>query len=271
MKKRFFGILFTLSFVLAIALAPAVYANEYGRVVDAADVFTYDEWVTLNDRADAISAKYECDVTIATIKEFTDDDPVELWAEWAYEECNYGWGADKSGVLFFICVDDRDMTILAHGYGNTAFTDHGKNVMLDKYIVPLMKKNEFYNASIMYLNLADDFLAQARAGAPFDIDTDEEYLAEKAKGAFGAKVAITIIIPLLVSLIICMIWRSQMKTARKAREADNYIPQGGFNLTRQEDLFLYTTRTSKRIESNSGGKGGTSVNSRGYSSSSRKF
>ena len=271
MKKRFFGILIALSFVLAIVLAPAVYADEYISVIDGADALTSDECAELNNRAIDISIKHDCDVTIIFIDMMTDDDPIELWAEYFYERCDFGWGPDKSGVLFFISVIDRDMTILAHGYGNTAFTDHGKDVMLDNYLVPLMKNDEYYKACSKYLDLADEYLGLARSGAPFDVDTDEEYLAEKAKGAFGTKVALTIIIPLLVSLIICMVWRGQMKTARKARQADNYIPEGGFNLTRYEDLFIYRTQTRTRIESSSGGSGGTSINSRGYSSSSRKF
>ena len=60
------------------------------------------------------------------------------------------------------------------------------------------------------------------------------------------KIAITILIPLIISLIICLVWRSKMKTAKLARTADNYIPQGGFNLKVQTDTFLY--RTTKRVK-----------------------
>ena len=276
MKKRFFAILITLSFILAIALAPAVYAAGYDRVVDEASVLTDSEWLELVTRADAISEKHKCDVAIVAIDYFTDNDPVEAWAEFAFEECDYGWGADKSGILFFISVDDREMTLLAHGYGNVAFTDYGKDIMNDNFIVPLLRDDKFYEAFSVYLDKADEFLALARGGTPFDIDTDEEYLAAEAKKAFRGKLALAIILPLIISLIVCSVWRGQMKTARKAREADNYIPAGGFNLSRQEDTFLYTTQTRiKREKSESSGgsgrSGGTTTNSRGYSSSSRKF
>jgi len=271
MKKRLITVLFSLSFVLAIAMAPAAYAAEADLVYDGAGIFTVEEWTELSERADAISVKYNCDVAITILEEFTDDDSVEAWAEFVFEYFDYGWGADKSGVLFLISINDRETTILAHGYGNTAFTDHGKDVIYDRYVLPLLQDSRYYDASSMFLEKAEEFLALARGGAPFDVNTDEEQLAEKAKGAFAGKVAATIIIPLLISLVICLIWRGQMKTARIAKAADNYIPAGGFNLTRYEDRYLYSTQTREKIEKSSGSSGGTTVNSRGYSSSSRKF
>ena len=60
-------------------------------------------------------------------------------------------------------------------------------------------------------------------------------------------IAIIILVPLAIAFIICSVWRSQMKTARIAKTACNYIPPGGFTLTRQEDTYLYQTRTRVKI------------------------
>ncbi|MCL2124572.1 MAG: hypothetical protein FWH33_01120 [Oscillospiraceae bacterium] len=65
------------------------------------------------------------------------------------------------------------------------------------------------------------------------------------------QVVLVAIVPILVSLLICMIWRSKMKTAHIAREADNYIPEGGFRLTGHGDMFLYRTTTRTKINSGS--------------------
>ena len=62
------------------------------------------------------------------------------------------------------------------------------------------------------------------------------------------KIAATILVPLIISLIICLVWRSKMKTAKTARFADNYIPQNGFVLTVQVDSFLYRTTKRRKIE-----------------------
>jgi len=61
------------------------------------------------------------------------------------------------------------------------------------------------------------------------------------------RIALIILIPLIISLVVCLIFRSQMKTARIARTADNYIPMDGFNLKVQIDTFLYRTTSSRRI------------------------
>ena len=64
-------------------------------------------------------------------------------------------------------------------------------------------------------------------------------------------VCILILLPLAIAFGICMFWRSKMKTAKIARQADNYIPAGGFNLTRSSDIFLYRTTTRTKIQSSS--------------------
>ena len=65
------------------------------------------------------------------------------------------------------------------------------------------------------------------------------------------RIAVTIILPLIIAFIICMIWRSKMKTAKIARFADNYIPAGGFRLTGQGDIFMYRTVSRTRIQKSS--------------------
>ena len=76
-------------------------------------------------------------------------------------------------------------------------------------------------------------------------------LASDVDGAtndsLGFNLAIVILVPLLIAFIVCSVWKGQMKTARVARTACNYIPPGGFNLTKQEDTFLYQTRTRVKV------------------------
>jgi len=73
------------------------------------------------------------------------------------------------------------------------------------------------------------------------------------------KVCVAIVVPLIIALLVCLYWRSKMKTAKMARTADNYIPANGFILTVQTDAFLYRTTTRRKIErsSSSGGGGGS--------------
>jgi len=264
MKKILTVLLLTLS--LFFVFPSAAFAAELELVEDVAGILTPSEQHGLLGRAETISKKYKCDVAIIIIEEMTDDDGAYEWARYIYDKYDFGYGADKSGVLLFLSMDKRDYALIAYGYGNTAFTDYGKDVMLDKHILPLLKENKYHEAFSAYLDKAEEFLQTARDGAPFDRGSDPG----SATIAFFIKLAVTVLLPILIALIVCTMWKKQMKTAVTARAAANYIPAGGFNLTGQTDMFLYRTQTRTSVQTSSS-SGGTTKDSRGYSGRSGKF
>ena len=87
---------------------------------------------------------------------------------------------------------------------------------------------------------------------------------------FFAMTAAIAVLLLLTALVVCLVMKGKMKTARKQTHADAYIPQNGVRMLRQEDVYLTTTQTRVKIETQKSG-GGTSVNSGGFSHSSGKF
>jgi len=251
---------------MIITLTSTVIATELERVDDFAGVLTETQSQTLLERANTISEKYRCDVAIITVDEMNDNDGAYIWARSILEDYNLGYGEDRSAILLFLSLAERDYALVAYGFGNTAFTDYGKDVMLDNFILPLLRDNRFYDAFSVYLDKSEEFLALARDGTPFDIHNDPNY----SDDSILLKLVAVIIIPLLIAFIICSIWKSQMKTARLAKTACNYIPAGGFQLTGSADTFLYQTRTQVKIQSSSS-SGGTSTDSRGFSGRSGKF
>ena len=265
--KRAFTILLIL--ILCLSFAPAAYADEANHVTDLADIISYDDWIVLEERAMEISEKYNCQVMIVTFDDFEEYGFYQLrdLAQEFYEVFELGYGAEGSCVLFSISMADRDFDLRAWGYGNTAFTDYGKDVMLDKHILPLLGRDQYFEAFLAYLDKAEEFLAMARNGTPFDIGTDPD----AAQKSFLIRLAITIFAPLLIAFALCFYWKSQMKTAKAARKADQYIPPGGFQLTGQQDQFLYRTETRRKIEKKSSSGGGTTIGSKGSSGRSGKF
>jgi len=265
MMKRF---LITLLLLLSmtLSLTSVASAADLFMVTDTTGTLTDSQWERLNTRAESITEKYRCDVAIIMIDEMTDNDGPFEWAQYLYNHYNFGYGSDRSGVLLFISLKERDYSLIARGFGNTAFTDYGKDVMLDNHILPLLGENKLYEAFSAYLDKAEEFLALARDGTPFDRGTDPN----REGLPFLIKLAIIILIPLIIAFSICSMWESKMKTARMAKTACNYIPPGGFQLTAQADMFLYRTRTRTKIQSSSS-SGGTTVNSGGFSGRSGKF
>ena len=76
---------------------------------------------------------------------------------------------------------------------------------------------------------------------------------------------------LAVGLIVALVLKGQMKTVRRKQNAASYVREGSFNLTRAQDLYLYTTTTRRRIESSSGSRSGGGGGGGGHSHRSGKF
>lgn len=282
MKKT--GVLLLLTLTLCCALTLPALAAELDAVTDRAGLLTEEERRGLNDRAEELAEQYQCAVYIVTLDDMGDGDAYEFATE-LYTEYDLGYGSEKSGLLLLLSMAERDYALIAYGYGNTAFTDYGKNVLLDGHVLPLLGENDYYGGFSAYLETAGEYLSMARDGAPFDVKADPEYGETEGFPGAGAgagydetewliRVAAVILLPLLLAGGLCLYWKSQMKTAVSARTADRYIPENGFRLTGKQDTFLYRTETRRRIEkpsSGSGMSGGTTIRSGGFSGKSGKF
>jgi len=258
MKRRIALFVTILSLTLVMLLP--VQAAGLDLVYDEVGVLTDDEYFELNELAQNITDRYECEVSILVIEDKGNDSAKEA-AKSFYEEYDYGYGENNDGLMLLISMAERDNVIIAYGYGNTAFTDHGKDALREQYLLPKLRDDQYYEGFLVYLEQTAEYLQMAEDGEPFDISG--------SKGSSWIKWLIFIFAPLLIAGGVCFIFLSQMKTAVSQRAADSYIPSGGFNLTMQADQFLYRTETRTKIEKES--SGGSSKDSDGYSSSSGKF
>lgn len=253
---------------LIFLINPFAYAAEgvenLSLVTDYADLLTVEEHLELSEKAAQLASQYKCDVALFIIDTIDDADPFE-YAEFLYEEYEMGYGPDRNLLLLFISLYDHSYALIGYGYGNTAFTDHGKEVMLNKHLLPELSEFNFSAAFTAYYDIAEEYLAMAQAGTPFDKDTDPHYKMILAL----IKFAFIFLLPLIIAGIVTWLWRGQMKTAILASEATNYIIPGSFQLTSEKDTFLYSEETSRIIEKNS--SSGSSSSKAGGSGYSGKF
>ena len=108
----------------------------------------------------------------------------------------------------------------------------------------------------------------AEKGEPVDIGSESEKL--RSKIGIPGIIGVSLLIGLLFALIVCTHFKNQMKSVRPAASAADFTNDKGVEYSQKADDYLRTTTTTRIIESSSS-KGGTSVNSRGYSHSSGKF
>ncbi len=257
--------------VLLAALAPNAFAyGEYYSIIDDAGLLTEAQLEELNTRADSITERYECEVVfllLEDMQDYGDDDAYES-AEGFRVELGYGYGDDGSCAIMLLSMAERDYGLLFHGFGNTAFTEYGRDELLDTHVLPLLGDDEYYEAVSKYLDICEQYLSLARGGKPYDWGSDPFNIAL----VFIIKLAVCLLVPALIAWLICSQWKKQMKTAVAAKTAHNFIPQGGFALTSQSDSFLYRTETRRKIERSSSSSGGTHrSSSSGSSGRSGKF
>ena len=204
---------------------------------------------------------------LVTLEDMGDDD--DDLAKYIYKEYDYGYGEDKSGLMLMLSMAKRDYALIAFGYGNVAFTDHGKDVLMDRHVLPMLAQDEYHSAFLTYLNTANEYLSMAKAGIPFDIGTDEVYQQEKATTRFWINLAITVLVPLSIAGVICFVFLRKMKTAALQQTANNYIPADGFVVTASRDMYLFSTEIRTAIAEKKAG--GTSVGNDGFSGKKGKF
>ncbi len=254
---------FVLSFVLLFAFACPVTASEdqvpYNiMVVDMADLLTDGEEMELTGKAWELTLNYDCAVYIVTVESLNGWEPWE-YNEEIHRQYGMGYGTEQSCIILLLSTEYRDYDIMAHGYGNYAFTDYGKDVMADRFLDEF-GDDDWYGGFSEYLSCCKEYLELAAKGEPFDVGSDKNPVVGLAVG---------IIIPCLTAFIVCNHFKKQMFTANKQTMAGSYMTAEGLALSKRTDLYTHTTRSERYIEEES--DGGTTVNSNGSSHKSGKF
>lgn len=251
---------FALSIFLAASTAFTVTVkaeNDLMRIVDWADLLSDDEEQELSDMLDEISERQQLDVLIVTLESLEGEDIV-AYADDFYDYNDYGLGEGKDGIIFLLSMEERDWCISTSGYGVTAFTDAGQEYMTDQF-VPYLSDGDYAEAFRIFAKQCDDYITQARAGAPYDVDN----IPTEPFSPLGALI-IALGLGFVISLIVTGFMRLGMHSVYSASAADSYMKKDSLRLTKQRDLFLYrnVTRTEKPKEtdnSTSGSTGGSTT------------
>ncbi len=211
--------------------------------------FTKEEFDEISEKLQEVSDKYDSDVIIRIESKVYGD--VEEYAFEVIEE--YLDETDgEDGVLLLIAVDSRDYWFITKGECEYAFDSFNFDLIEDK-VVEKLKDDDFYGACITYAEYCDEIIPDAGSNRIF---------------ARVKMIGIFLIIGVVIALVVCLCLKSQLKSVKTERSANNYVKKGSFDLTTSNDLFLYKNVTKvKRQSSSSGGGGGRSGG--GHSGGSR--
>lgn len=233
---------------------------------DQVGILSQSEMEQLEQRAEEIAGQYSFAVNILIVQDYRDYSSVSVYeaAKSAYLADGLGYGSNHDGILLLLSMGERDYANIAYGYGNTAFTDYGKEKM-DKEFLDDFGNNNWFDGCCDYLRVSEKYLKMAAEGTPFDSDTD------RGLGYYLFRLGLRLLLPLLIAGVYVLKLTGDMKSVAVAYDAGEYIDEGGVHLTQQQDVFTHTTRTERKIERNESGGGGTSVDSGGFSGTSGKF
>lgn len=261
MKHRKWSILAVWILLLTLLVLP-VQASEYRFVFDEAELLTTPKAEELNQAAAELSVRYDCGVYIVTLFDYSEyGSDVRSATENFFLTHDLGLGSDDNGVLLMLSMAQRDYALIAHGnLGNTAFTDYGKDLLSEEFLDEF-RYDDWSGGFSDYLSVSGQFLEAAASGTPVDV--------EQGSG-IGLTLVMVLLIPALIAGIACGVMAASMKTARRKTEADDYSK--GAQITGHHDRFLTRTVVRQKIESSSSSsRGGTRVNSGGFSGKSGKF
>lgn len=242
-------------------------------VTDEAGLLSDEQRNELESRLAHMSAEAECGIYVVIVddyKAYSHD--VELFGESIFTDYHMGWGEEQSGQVLVLSMAERDYALVAHGNGNFVFTDYGKEVLSERFL-DNFRENDWYGGFTDYAECSEYMLSQYQAGTP--VDTNNK-LAENSysKPIPLGRILIVIFAPLAVAFIVCEGFKRQMKTARKKTDANDFVDARGLDLSISRDIYTHSTEHRQVIQSSDssrGGGGGTSINSRGFSSRSGKF
>ena len=227
-------------------------------VIDDAGLIKASDEKELNKKIKNIQ-KDKFDVVILTVRSL-DGKSAQDYADDYYDNNDYGFDSEKSGVLFLVSKGDRKYHISTKGAGLKAFTDYGIGRIKEE-IRPYLSDGDYFNACDEFLNITKDFVKAYKDGTPYD--TDNPYNEEID---YVILEVIALVIAFVIALISVGIMRLRMNTAKPKGTAMEYIKKGSFKLTSEKDIFMYSTvtKTAKpKDNDNSAGGSTTHVSSSG--------
>lgn len=276
MKRRLACILLAALLLLglcctAFAEAPATEAQLW-NITDTVGLLTSDEDLTLEARAEEISAQYGVGIYLLILEDYSEyyDDPYETAYE-LYHQNTLGMGEDRDGVILLMSMSDRKYATFFYGpKAEYAFDAYGQELMEEEFLDDF-RDDDWYDGFEDYLEVCAEYLERAEAGDP--VRGDYSSAGGSSVSGIGTTILVCLGISAVIAMIVCLILRGKMKSVRKGTHADAYVT-GSLNLTASRDQYTHTTETRTKIEhesSDSSGGGSSACSGGGGSGRSGSF
>ena len=258
-------------------------------VLDQAGLLLDSQREALEQKAAALSEQHQCSLYIVTVEDHTSlNYDVYEAAKGVFQYYDLGWGAEKNGVILLLSMNARDYAFAGHGSGETICSRESSWLIEDEFL-DNFRNNDWSGGFDDFLDACGTQLTKLENGE--DVNAGAEIVTgpdgldyhsynnpyETREPSILPRVLAVVFIPIAVALGVCSVFKAQMKAAREATRADEYLVPHSMKLSRKEDIFTHRTESRTLIETDSGhraggGGGGSSFHSGGgFSGRSGKF
>lgn len=267
--KQFTAIMAILLMLLMTFVCASSFAwGDTTRMHDYSGIL-YDSEVAEIDRYfSQLSDELEFDIVGVMISEGYGEDALRSFADDFYDYGGYGYGTEKDGAIFVVDMESRLMTLVSTGFGITAITDYGEDLIYD-YVTDDLRNEDFVSAYEGYADAVREFVYRAREGKPVDVDDGEQGGQEAEEKSFpGVETAagmggVSLAVGAGAGLFSSQRQKSKLKTVRRSYQANTYARRDSLVLTRKQDRFLYSTvsvmHRPKNNNNHHGPGGGTTI------------
>lgn len=266
-------------FICLIALLPIrAKAAETDNVKDYLNYLSETEVQKLQSKINEISNKSNLD-TVIVITDNTDSKSSMQYADDFYDNNNYGFDSEKSGILMLINMNAREVWISTKGSAITIFTDSTISTMVDD-ITRYLSDKDYNGASSKFLEKVDYYCNKklmtnntdsvGNSSSESSSDTEMNSAPTSYFSRVNSRVTSlsTYIISLIISIVVTLIvtQKSKWKVTANSR---TYEGNDSFNLTHNKDILVNenTTRTKIVKESNNTSSSNTSTTHKNTSKS----
>ena len=143
------GLVCLLTLILCFTGSLTAFGRMEGHVFDEAGLYTQEEAADLTSRAEAIGETYGMDVLFLTT---TDTQGLEAreYAAQFFLDGDFGYGAEKDGIVFIIDMGGRDAQMVTSGEGIRIFTDYYIDKIWNE-VQPILSEGAYYDAMSTFL------------------------------------------------------------------------------------------------------------------------
>lgn len=235
--KKLIHLILTLFMIGMMAISSS--ASEM-YVYDEAGILSAEELVGLDAKAEEVSEEYGYGVYVIVVQDYQDYSTGDVYtaATEMYHGLQLGEGAEREGILLMLSIEDRDYSTFFYGENvEYAFNEYGQ-IQLEEQFLDDFGDDRWHDGFYDYVTTCEEYLELAEAGDP---------VRQSAVPMIFAAVAFSVLIALIISNNL----KNKMKSVSKRTSAQEYVAEGGLNLTIRSDQFLYVTEKRRKIEKSS--------------------